>query len=75
MNMGAPGLDFQTWDSPTVEGHIYDGVSMFLQVCASLRYRRTVKERNSESGNDFFGARYATPWRARAHWCGLTISR
>ncbi len=56
---GGPGLDSETWDGCTMRGQV---VMTQSAVCSSLmRFAPssfTGKERDAESGNDYFGARY-----------------
>jgi len=57
--MGATGLVLETWDSFTMAVRISMTVSgvCAITVCFS-RSRYTGKERDAESGNDYFEARY-----------------
>jgi len=42
----------------TQAGFIYDSTPRFVHVCVFKASRSTGKERDSESGNDYFNARY-----------------
>jgi len=55
---GARGLDFETGDSPAMEIHDYDGLRRLCNSSEVSVSRSTGKERDTESGNDYFEARY-----------------
>ncbi len=57
--MGAPCVDFETWDTITMTAPPLRRTSAQVQTDTVYgRSRSTGKERDSESGNDYFGARY-----------------
>ena len=64
---GAPGLDFETWDVDTVQAQTSIRVpdtsmtrspACLLSAASAHTSISTGKERDTESGNDYFGARY-----------------
>ena len=63
-NEGAPGsLPLGTWDSGTTQEDVDTTTSTACTTeHAQSRSRFTGKERDAESGNDYFGARYYGGW-------------
>ena len=56
---GAPGLAFETWDTATMAVPFVRRASARAETNTSFWWpRSTGKERDAESGNDYFGARY-----------------